>query len=89
MQIVSLLQRGRRPAGAGRCAVMASAAQSVHHVLHVSDKPVQCLWSCVLPAFLHMYLQCGQHYTCESMVDGLYPRFSLKYSRHLKLQRRS
>ena len=75
--MVSLLQRGRRPAGAGRCAVMCSAAQSLNHALHVSDKPVQCLWPRVLPAFLHMYPRCGQHYTCVGMVDGLHALFSV------------
>ena len=60
MVMVSLLQTGRWPAGAGRRAVMLTAAQSLHHVLHVIDKPVQRLRSCVLLAFLHVCLQCGQ-----------------------------
>ena len=77
MLMVSLLQRRRRPAGAERCSVMASAAQSLHHALHISDQPVQCLWPRVLPAFLHMRSQCGQHCTCESMIDGLHLVFSL------------
>ena len=77
MLMVSSLHRGRRPAGAGQCAVMASAAQSRHHVLHVSDQPVQCLWPRVLPAFLRMELQCGQHCTCESMIDWLHALSSL------------